>query len=182
MWKCCALFSHGDMHKYMRIYLAWYNYTAQYSRFLRTRGNTKEQDFDMAPSLVACDDNDTVLRTLVYSKAEACKTTFLFLFFFLSFFLLSLLFTIPLQLYYRLFARTPCHERTTTLEERLSSWHSWANFHFANTWLVWCRNFYVSFDGIFIIIVFFFLFLHTQWKKRVQSKGSRDSLNLDCYS
>lgn len=38
-----------------------------------TCGNTKEQDYDMAPSLVACDDNDTVLRTLVYSKWRHVK-------------------------------------------------------------------------------------------------------------
>ena len=159
----------------MRIYLAWYNYTAQYSRFLRTRGNTKEQDFDMAPSLVACDDNDTVLRTLVYSKAEACKTTFLFLSFFLFFSFLSFSFLfslflhspslpyVPLQLLYRLFARTYAVSRKNhnPREERHSSWHSWANFHFANTWPVWCRNFYVTFDRIFIIIIiFFFPFLH----------------------
>ena len=51
----------------------------------------------MAPSLVACDDNDTVLRTLVYSKAEACKTTFLFLSFFLFFSFLFFSF-LPLSL------------------------------------------------------------------------------------
>lgn len=98
-------------------------------------------------------------------KRRHVKRRSSFFFFFLSFYLLSLLFTIPLQLHYRLFARTPCHERTTTLEERLSSWHSWANFHFANTWLVWCRNFYVSFDGIFIIVFFFSLFTYTVEEK-----------------
>lgn len=50
----------------------------------------KEQDFDVAPSLVACDDNDTVLRTLVYSKRRHVEQPYVYFSFFF-FFLFSFL-------------------------------------------------------------------------------------------
>lgn len=93
---------------------------------VRTSGNTKEQDFDMAPSLVACDDNDTVLRTLVYSKRRHVKRRPPLLF--------SPLF-VPLLSTLLSFIRVLRHRGTT-----LFLWHSWANFHFADTWLLSSRN------------------------------------------
>lgn len=93
---------------------------------VRTSGNTKEQDFDMAPSLVACDDNDTVLRTLVYSKRRHAKRRPTLLF--------SPLF-VPLLSTLLSFIRVLRHRGTT-----LFLWHSWANFHFVDTWLLSSRN------------------------------------------
>lgn len=135
----------------------------------------------MAPSLVACDDNDTVLRTLVYSKAEACKTTFLFLFFFFlfSFFLYSLPYHFNSTIVYsrvRRVTKEPQPQRSGSLRDTvgqtsISQTRDWYDVEIST---------YLSTE--FLLLLFFFLFLHTQWKKRVRSKGSRDSLNLDCYS
>lgn len=111
----------------------------------------RKQDLDVAPSLVACDDNDTVLRTLVYFMPRHVKRRPPFLFFFLLFFIsihpaaIRLCFNITLSIVHRLLAyakacatSTAQHHPAGGGEEArsLSSWHSWANFHFTGTWHV----------------------------------------------
>lgn len=158
------------MHKYMRI-LAWYNYTAQYScsyvhvATRRSRTSTWRQVSSRATIMTPYYVHSFIRKRRHVKRRSS--SFFLFYFFFLSF--STLLLYPTLQLHYRLFARTPCHERTTTLEERLSSWHSWANFHFANTWPVWCRNFYVSFDRIFSFFFFFFPSFTYASRKRIDT-------------
>ena len=124
------------------------------------------------------------VHSFIRKRRHVKRRSFFSLFFF-SFLFFSFLFSlflyspslpyVLLQLLYRLFARTYAVSRKNhnPREERHSSWHSWANFHFANTWPVWCRNFYVTFDRIFIIIIIFFFLFYIDG--RVRSKGdSRD--------